>query len=1268
MSGPNRAGRVVVVGTGVLVPGASSPEELWSLLLEGEPVFREPGSRFAVEDFWSADRGAEDRTYSRMSGYVEDSAPVLEKAAGGSVVGECARWLRHCLAQASRETRIGADTRVSCFSGQWVDGNQELEEAVLATLALDWAGQVSEGPRTGEAMETVRQVLRRRLPRMSDVPRRALPDAVLAAALDGLFPTVVEQLVVDTACASSLYAIDLGARALTDGQCDLALCGGVYQVTPRYSVMFSKVQGLSPSGTVRSFDQGADGTLFSDGAAVIALKRLETARADGDRILAVLHGFGAACDGAGKAVQAPNPAGQRLALARAGSAGSDHGHGADWILAHGTATPVGDSVELTVLQEAGDAADTGDAGTVPVTSNKSLIGHTGWAAGAVSVVHAVEALRHGLIPGQRQFERLPAGLAAEALAVRVPTTHVPWPPRERGRGVGVSGFGFGGTNAHLRLGDTVPSSRTVPVGGERDDPTVLVAWSRLTQTSLQGPDTAREIRLVPRTLREIDPVQARAVLVTRRFAAEHGALWDGLEDRTGVLGTFWEPPRRSADTTVRVYQDVIGRIVRDLREAGATGAAQAVADGARAVRARSVPVGPDTLAGVMPNVTPARIANRENLHGLSMAVCDGPDSFLACVRTAHRYLTAHDLDLVLVLAGNGNTEPWAAAVTGVPAGELRETTVVLALTRESTARDRAWPVTARVSPSLGEAPATADVIGRAAAPGALSADGVDELLRALEEFDTPFFLPARRRGAGCLRIEPVRDPVLLTARHVPAHVVEPAVGFRAPETPLPPGCLVLTDSYRVARLLAADDAGTPARTVVCTAPGPDDPRITYAGEVTEEALLGASFRDVRLICAPGGAPGAPPRPETVRLQELGFLAARALWESDGRGSFLTVCLDAFAKNAPRPHTALLRGMARSLVLDLPECRVATVLTDATDPVVGLEQVAEESGCRAELQGTRIQDGLRRVTRVVPAPLPGGRDLLLGDGSVVVATGGARGITGACLEEIGRHARPHLWLLGRSLPEARQLPSRTEFLRAWLGDHPGQRPADAGAAYSRLQRACETRHTVERLRTALGADRVHYLTCDVTDAVQVKAAARRILSAHPRIDLLLHGAGVNRSAAPGHKTLADFRFVSAPKITGYHHLKDAFGAHVDHWCSFGSVSGALGQPGEADYAAANDYLAACAELAAAEGHSEFTFAWTLWRDVGMGASPLRQALGARRAQLSGISPQEGRTHFLAELTTARPPDPLVLNLGDAERRTLHGRLPLLLATGPGEDAP
>jgi len=1289
---------VAVVGVGVAVPGASTPDEFWTLLRKGRSAFSEPGDRFDLSAFWSPDPAAEDRSYSRVAGYLHDFAPhprlAAELANGDPIATEAAtaRWLRHCLAQALDDVSVRPDDRHACYVGQWVDGSHDLEESLVAADVRAWVRDERRHREPASSDEpALDAVLARHLPRAQADPDRFLPERIIAAAARGLLPPDSELLAVDAACASSLYAIDLGVRRLLDGSCDVAVCGGVYENTPRHQVLFAKLRGLSRTGRVRSLDAGADGTLFSDGAAVVALKRLDRARADGDDVLAVITGFGSSSDGRGKAIQAPNGAGQRLALERADAASGVRTRQLDWIIAHATGTPSGDATEAASIQ----AALAGRP--LPVTADKSVVGHTGWAAGAVSVVHAVLALRHGLIPAHRHFTAPPAGTAEHTPDVRVPTVDIEWPRVEtQPRRIGVSAFGFGGINGHLRLQDVAP-----PTTARRDvddDPVVVVGWhadlpgepgeAEIRRWLTEGfPDTAAtygdDHPIPPPAITGLAPGIAvhtdRTQLLALRAAARLLSRLDGLTElapRAGVLVGVWEPPRRSTEFTLRTYASILERIAEDLAGQGDAPASRAVSAALRRTRGRVPASGPNSTAGVMPNVTAARVANRWNLHGLTMAVSGAQDAVLNAVDLAERYLASGELDLALVLGVNGSATRSAATLTGVGVDRIAEGAFVFALTRTSLARKLRLPVMARIDTAPGRQSVPRAPVDDSR-PSFLSADGAVPLLRALLGDANDVCLPRSSPGARRLRVTAVggsggRPDPDAVSRHALVHVEEPGDGTNAAVTAVPDGSLVLTNSPVVAARLAKLSA--PAR-VICTDTRCQDEGVVVMSDVDDDTLRRAGvvadeLGHVRVVADLDTDEGAA---DTAlrRLHECAFLAARMLWTGDrvaarGVSTFCSLLLAPRAVAAPPAAAGLFSGLVGSLAFDLPGTRFVTVVADTHDVDAGLARLVEESTNRQTLRGAWYRGGSRYVTRILAVGTDTGREPAYPEPPVIVAAGGGRGITSSCLLALAATTPATLWLLGRTpldgiapellaMGEAEFAARRRDLVRAHLDDSPGATVADARRAVDRIRSARLTHQSITRLREVLGADNVHHLVCDVRDPAATARAAARVLSAHPRVDLFVNAAGIRQGASPGRKRLADFRAVVSTKVDGYRNLKAAFGPNVARWCNFGSLAGSLGLPGEADYCSANGFLDAAALHASATSRTdEFTIGWTMWHEVGMGDDAHVPTSAVRHGLMSTLPVQRGQSLFLAALACPDA-DPVTLTLGPVELRALGDRI-------------
>ncbi|MBK8323387.1 MAG: SDR family NAD(P)-dependent oxidoreductase [Betaproteobacteria bacterium] len=275
-------------------------------------------------------------------------------------------------------------------------------------------------------------------------------------------------LTIDTACSSSLVAVHVACQALRAGDCRMALAGGVNLILgPDIFVALSHSRMLAPDGRCKTFDAAADGFARGEGCGLLVLKRLAHARADGDRVLAVIRGSALNQDGPSSGLTVPNGPAQeaviREAVARAGITPGDM----SYIEAHGTGTELGDPLEVSAL---GAVFGPGREAANPlwIGSVKTNVGHLEAAAGVTGIIKVVLALRHREIPAHLHFKRPSPHIAWDDWPVRVPTAHMPWEPIRGRRIAGVSSFGFSGTNAHVVLEEAPPAAEPAP--GAAGDP------------------------------------------------------------------------------------------------------------------------------------------------------------------------------------------------------------------------------------------------------------------------------------------------------------------------------------------------------------------------------------------------------------------------------------------------------------------------------------------------------------------------------------------------------------------------------------------------------------------------------------------------------------------------------------------------------------------------------------------------------------------------------------------------------------------------------
>ena len=422
---------IAIIGIGCRFPGgASSPQAFWELLCQGTDAITEvPPDRWDIRRFYDPDPQKPGKTYVKHGGFLQEDLYQFDPLFFGI---------------SPREAQMLDPQQRLLLEVTW----EAFEDAGLVAQHLSGSETgVFIGAFTLDAL--VGLSLNRDLVNSSSATSSTM--TLLANRLSYVFDLRGPSLALDTACSSSLVATHYACQCLWNGECSLAIAGGVNVIwRPEYFTIISKGRFLSPEGRCMTFDERADGYVRGEGAGVVLLKPLAAALHDHDPIYALIRTTGCNQDGKTPGVAFPSQQAQERLMTRVYQQIGVSPGDIQYIEAHGTGTRAGDPVEAQALHHV-LSRERAPGAKCLVGSVKTIIGHLEAAAGIAGLIKTALCLKENAIPPNLHFERPNPEIPFEQMCLRVPTALEPWPTRNGRAYAGVNSFGYGGTNAHVLL-------------------------------------------------------------------------------------------------------------------------------------------------------------------------------------------------------------------------------------------------------------------------------------------------------------------------------------------------------------------------------------------------------------------------------------------------------------------------------------------------------------------------------------------------------------------------------------------------------------------------------------------------------------------------------------------------------------------------------------------------------------------------------------------------------------------------------------------------
>ncbi len=1210
--------------------------------------------------------------------------------------------------------------KIQCILGATADGISEYDEAIFYDGVLNVLDQLGEGEKSKQAYA---KILTEISGYKKGDSKHLEQSKIYSDVVKRFLHKEIKTYIVDTACSSSLYAMDFGIKALRNKEADVILAGGVFAPGPSNNTLFAQFRGLSPSGS-HPLDESADGVIFADGSAILVLRRLDDAIESGDKILGVIRGMGLSSDGKTPSINVPKSDGQRKAIERALDNANVDIDSLQYIEMHATATPVGDSVEFNSIKSIAKDRNP-SLPKIQIGSVKSLIGHTGWVSGAASVIKICKGFENKVMPKQYHFKKPNAAFDFDGSNLNILTKTKDWninienlPMR-----AGINGFGFGGTNAHVviesydeqyhrhllnYLKPPKPAHQELGIigvcnlfpGDEGQFQNFPSGTRKFDRKNFRLP---KKKLLLPDVTDNMDASQYLAPLAAEQILEGLGDKWNSFKGKIGIVFGLESKTERGIMANERILSDRLKRLVREYNKQDNNNFIELTDAITNYFKEHNHISGPYTLPGLMPNVAPSRITSLYNLNGPNMIVDAGKNSFFQALLAAEQLLINNDCQIIFcggigAYAGIDDAYHEATCFYAMSTLEFAkennfEIEAVLNISGNSKEND----LMPKSTEENGLMPKSTDKFDYRGANGGVAflgglqrcAGSKDSfVIEGLDKTCTEKFI---LRKNGTEHVEPdiemskkglLPDEIPSTHAYVqgtPIYQYEPSLftsNACAEEVSLEgKKILFLTDQTELWSLLEKSQVLDPFNYKVA-APTPNKLKNGVlidlsSDDASQKCLKAVGQERFDVVVAVKFLKNHSPDDlllnnfSTERgLIDLLFATSKYYYHDIYKGqiSIASLCMGAWYKNRLNPYTGLVNGFMKSVSRELTTAKVRMVNTDENNFLKAIHQLEVELGQTRKDWEVTYRKGQRYIFKLVPVKdLTKDNQACINKDSVIIATGGGRGVTAVLAEELLKTYGCTIIGLGRTSPDSAPqkiletdpmefLTSEAQFYKDEIAADKTQRIIDLKKKFQTYQAANEVYHSIKSLNNFPG--KFIYKMVDIKNENEVDEFIRTTYKEYGKVDMVIHGAGIQKSGMLANKPLEVFQNVVATKMTSIGYLyraihKNNISKAPVHYHLLTSTFSVLGNDGQPDYGAANEALNRIAANMGTEQPSSYwsSMAWLGWAGIGMTRSTEYAALAASR-RLRGVTKEEGQRIFAA-LMKGRPTAPINVTMADGE---------------------